>query len=267
MSRDRTSGGLADVAHGFVYPLRGVQFLFAHAPLRRLALWPAFLAAAGVAAVMALSFLYADELVGLWWARPDVWWKAALWYLAVASLFISLVLAGVAVVPPLAAAPFQEPLSREAERLAAGSDGGRERGLIASVVVGVADQLARTVVLVGGYALIFAVWVVPVVGGPLSSLLSFAWTAVWAAADNLDVPMSRHRYRFRDLWALFRARRGLVLGFGAGTALLLMVPVLNFVAAQGAVVAATLLFLSLRNEGVLPPEEPAGADSPRAARA
>lgn len=248
---------MSDLARGFAYPFRGVRFLFENPSLRRLALLPAMIAAVGIAVVMVLALAYGDDLLARFWPRPDVWYMTALWYLAMVAVMGTLVLAGVAIVPPMAAAPFQESLAREAERLHAGKDGGRERPLWIGVAVAVADQFARTVVLLFGYALLMLLWLVPVVGSPISSVLAFLWTAVWAAADNLDVPMSRHRYRFRDFRALFARRSRLVMGFGAATALLLMIPVLNFIVAQSAVVAATLLFLSLREDGSLPPPESA----------
>jgi CysZ protein len=67
--------------------------------------------------------------------------------------------------------------------------------------------------------------------------------------EYADYPMGNNGLKFREIRARLRRRRLLGLGFGAATAGLTMVPVLNFIAMPSAVAGATALWVrELRTE-------------------
>jgi CysZ protein len=248
------SGGLPDLVRGASLAFRGFGMLFGNRALFGLAMVPAALSAIGIVAVVVSAFAWGPDLLQRVWARPDAWYVVWLWYVALSAMVATVALIGMVSLPPLLAAPFQEPISARAEKVIAGEDTGRERPLAQGLVVAVADQVRKVALLLTGYALLLVVWIIPVAGTVLWSVLAWLWTALWCAAEYVDVPMGRHRYRFAQTRGVLRERLGLALGFGGAVSVMLMVPLVNFLVVPAAVVGGTALFLELRRENALPPE-------------
>ena len=81
---------------------------------------------------------------------------------------------------------------------------------------------------------------------PLLNLLTpFAWFAfaAWVMAlQYADYPMGNHQIRFPRQRRILRRCPTASLGFGASTALVTMIPLLNFVVIPAAVAGATVLW-------------------------
>lgn len=77
---------------------------------------------------------------------------------------------------------------------------------------------------------------------PLLPILWFAYGAWILAIEYLDYPMANWQLGFAEQRQLLRQNRMLALGFGAGVAVMTMIPVVNFVAMPAAVVGATRLW-------------------------
>lgn len=75
---------------------------------------------------------------------------------------------------------------------------------------------------------------------PFLWLLFNAW---FLALEYGDYPMGNHGIRFGDQHRWLKARRLTSLGFGAGVTLLMLIPLLNFLAMPAAVAGATLLWV------------------------
>ena len=74
-------------------------------------------------------------------------------------------------------------------------------------------------------------------------VLWFLYTAWILVLEYSDYPMGNHGLKFREMRARLRKRRVLGLGFGAATAGLTMIPVLNFIAMPSAVAGATAMWV------------------------
>jgi hypothetical protein len=126
--------------------------------------------------------------------------------------------------------------------------------MVREVARAVRNGLVRLVVLGLGQLLLLLLLLVPGIGGPLWSVASWTWTALWLSAAHLDVPMARHLYSFDQELSVLRRRPLLCLGFGAAVALMLWVPVLNcFRAGRGH--NSTVLFAGRSPPARSPPPE------------
>jgi len=181
------------------------------------------------------------------WLEQGLEW--ILWPLFV-LLVVILVFYGFTLVANLIASPFNGLLAEKVELLLTGkpldSGGGIKQAMV-ELLPTLVDELKKVL-----YALVWAVpflilaFVVPVVG----PVIWFLFTAWVLALEYSDFPMGNHRLKFRDMRKRLRARPLLSLGFGAATAGLTMVPVLNFIAMPSAVAGATAMWVgALKSSG------------------
>ncbi len=155
--------------------------------------------------------------------------------------------------PNLALAPLQDPIS-EATEAAVGqftpepfSFGGLVKGTLESLK----HTLLRLGVMLVGVVVLLPLNLIPAVGSVAYVILSSTWTMFWSSVEHLSNPMARHLMPFSLVVKTLRKRIGLALGFGAALYVLLWVPVLNFFLMPVAVVAGTLLYRRLLDEGAL----------------
>lgn len=254
---DLTPSGLLDFFRGLSVAVRGLGLVFSTPRLARLT-W----AVAGVTLLTIVGLVWGlwhavPALVGWAWTPPATWWGKALFTLLEVLLFLLALVAGANTLPLMIAAPLMDPISLETERqvgVPVAADGSLAR-TVREVARAVGNALGRLVVLSLGQLLLLPLLLIPVVGGPAWTALSWTWTALWVAQAYLDVPMARHLYGLGHEVSALRRRPLLCLGFGAGVALMLWVPLLNCFFVPVAVVGGTLLFRGLVAAGNLPPPE------------
>lgn len=242
---------------GLRYPFRGFRFVYLRHPgLVRFWIWPILVVFGLAIADLVLAFGHGDDLVSLLVAAPegDGLAAASLRFAhRVAGFLASLVVGGlglvaVALVSPVLAAPFNDALSEEVERLVTGREGppfGLGRLL---------QELVRTLRVEGTKLLVYACvmgplfvlsWALPVVGQVVYTAFGFFFTAAYWAADYVDWPASRRGYGVRVRVGLLRRNLPTALGFGTGVAVLLFVPFVQLFFMPAAVAGGTLLFLDL----------------------
>jgi CysZ protein len=165
---------------------------------------------------------------------------AACWSLAALTL------------PNVLLAPLQDPLS-EATEMAVSAfvpPAFSVQRLIRSVALSLSHTFARLALVVFGSALLFPLHFVPGIGTAAWWILSTLWTSLCLAAEYVSGPAARHLLSFSSVVRVLRRRLGATLGFGLCAFVLLWVPILQFFFMPVAVVAGTLLFESLRREGI-----------------
>jgi len=158
-------------------------------------------------------------------------------------LAVLLVFQGFTLIANLIAAPFNGLLAeRVANHLRGGAtDGGGGTALVLTTLLPTLLDETRKVL----YALLWTIpffilsLVLPLVG-PLLWFLFSAWIL---ALEYLDYPMSNQGLRAREIRRRLRGRPLLSLGFGGATALLTMIPLVNFIAMPCAVAGATALWV------------------------
>ncbi len=184
------------------------------------------------------------------WLVPgaDGWWavvaRGVLWALfaAAAGLFMLFTFTMVA---NIIAAPFNGLLSERVERTLKGhselAGGGEPRGLV-GVVKAVVNELRKLRYFLIVILFPLALTLVPV----LNVVAPFVWLIVTAwmlALEYLAYPMENHGRQFSEVKRLARANIFLTLGFGAAVAVIMVIPVINFVVIPAAVAGATALWV------------------------
>lgn len=195
---------------------------------------------------------YHDALFEALWTEPigeSFWDDVARFFHGFAEVLFAIVLFAVGLVvvmllTGLFAAPFNDLLSEEVERLVTGREGPPF-----SVKIALLD-LGRTLIFEGLYITIAIVstvasWLIPVVGQIGLTILMWIVTAQYWAISYIDWPCSRRRRGLRYRFAMGLRHFAAMTGFGSGTSIILFVPFLNLFFMPIAVAGGTLLFLDL----------------------
>ncbi len=172
------------------------------------------------------------------------WLEWLLWPLFVLTLLI-LVFYGFSLVANLIAAPFNGLLAEKVELHLTGrplSEGGGLNRALRELVPTLIDELGKLL-----YALLWAIpflilFLIPGIN-LAAPVLWFLYSAWMFALEYTDYPMGNHGIKAREMRARLRQRRLLGLGFGAATAGLTMVPVVNFIVMPSAVAGATAMWV------------------------
>ena len=246
-----------DFFRGLMLPFRAIVLVRRSRRLWRLSAWASVVTFVALVALVAVLWIYTDDLVRLFWAEPETWYGRLGFEAVVALSFLLLLVVGANTVPLLLLAPLQDPLSEatEAECGEYQPPPFSLRAFVRGAGVALWHNAARVAILLGGHAVLFLSNFLPGIGAVVWTVVATLWTMGWLAAEYLDAPMARHLYSFREVRRAVMARLWLCMGFGAAVYVLLWVPVLNFFFMPLAVVAGTLLFRALRAAGNLPAPE------------
>lgn len=251
---DLSRPGPIDLLRGFALPFRALRLLFATPKLVALTLAVAALTAVALTGLFVALWHFAPELATALWQGGTQWWAKALHGLLTAAVFVLLFAIGANVLPMTLAIPLIDPISANTEQVlgfAVQDEGGVGR-VVRETLRALGNGLVRFIAFALGHALLLVLLLIPGVGAPIWTVLSWTWTALWVAAQHLDIPMARHLYSFGEEVTVIRRRLPLCFGFGAAVSLMLWVPLLNFFFVPVAVIAATLLFRGLVQAGMLP---------------
>jgi CysZ protein len=240
---------------GFSYPFRAMRLLLRHPRLLTLIIIPAFLNLILLGLVLIAALVWAPDLTGLVWNRPavDSFWSGllfGLWVVATVLFGFLMMTLGIVVVYALAgilATPFTDYLSEKVEELVLGP---RESGFQWKIFMGdiwlsVSHSALNLVLYLAILLPMLALNLVPVAGNILFVAVSSTLTVYFMARDMLDGPLSRRRLSFRSKLRYVWRHRVLMAGLGAASALLLWVPLLNFLCLPLAMTGGTLLFCHL----------------------
>jgi len=183
----------------------------------------------------------------------DTWLSYLRWLLwpLFAITAVLVVFFAFTVVANLIAAPFNGLLAEKVEKYLTGADPAQEtdwKSLIADIGPSIASELRKL-----GYFLVRAIpllilFLIPGVN-LAAPVLWFVFNAWYMSLEYGDFPMGNHALKFPDQLPRMRQIRFTALGFGGMLTLLMMVPVLNFLAMPAAVAGATALWVGeLRDE-------------------
>jgi len=184
-----------------------------------------------------------EELIN--WLLPEESWLAflrwLLWPLFALTMLLVIVYS-FTVVANLIAAPFNSQLAEQVELTLSGSLPAQATGsLIKDIIPALKSELGKL-----GYFLIRAIpllilFAIPGVNiiAPFLWLLFNAW---FLALEYADYPMANNNLDFKAQHASLKAARLTSLGFGGGATLLMMIPILNFLAMPAAVAGATVFW-------------------------
>jgi len=245
---------------GLAYPFRGAKLVYLQHPgLVRYWIFPILITLVVIGLVFTGVWHYHGALVDLVWAEPvgEGFWNSVVRFfhgfveVLVALLGFVIGLVAVTFLSAIFAAPFNDALSEEVERLRTGRQGppfsltAVARDSVRTVVIEVAKLGIWAAVML---PLFIASFVVPVVGQIIYSVFGFFFTAAYFSIDYVDWPAARRNRGVAYRFSLFRAHFLPMLGFGTGVWLFLFVPLLNLLFMPAAVAGGTLLFLDLEGQ-------------------
>jgi CysZ protein len=234
-------GGLGDFFTGLTLPLRSLGMVFGSAKIFSLSLLA--------------SIVTAAALIGIWvfaW-RVSAGWVGEGTLGGVLHVLLSVLIwiPSALVVPSLALAPLQDPIS-EATEARCGNFTAPKFSIartVRSSGVSIAHTASRLAILLAGYLVLIPLNFVAGIGSGAYFVLSTIWASWWLCAEYVSGPSARHLKSFGVTIAAMRRHTLASLGFGLSLFVVLWVPVLNFFLVPVAIVGGTLLFRALHIEG------------------
>ena len=172
----------------------------------------------------------------------DSWFAFLRWLLwPLFALTMTLIIVySFTVLANLIAAPFNSQLAAQVELILSGSSPEQATGsIMANIMPTLISELRKLgyfLIRVIPLLILFAIPGVNIIA-PFLWLLFNAW---FLALEYADYPMANNDLDFKAQHASLKASRLTSLGFGGGTTLLMMIPVLNFLAMPAAVAGATV---------------------------
>jgi CysZ protein len=236
---------------GATYPLRALRLLAANRSL-----WPYVLAPIGLNVVVGLTVYLALLLAGLRGidalvaSLPD--WAAALGSMLRVLLVVGLLVAtGFVLVRfgVVLGSPWYGRLSERIERIERGRVPAARRGMLADVARALGHELKKLSLVLGAWALLLVVSLVPLVGPVVGLAGGLVVAATVACLDFLDPTLERRGLGFRA--ELGYARRALPTsaGFGLACLALTSVPFLNLLLVPLCVAGGALLVCDRPDDG------------------
>lgn len=149
------------------------------------------------------------------------------------------------IITNLIAAPFNGLLAEAIERHLMGQpvdEAGGWRALLNDVIPSILSELRKLLYFVLRAAPLAVLFLVP--GVNLAAPFIWALFSAWMLSiEYADYPMGNHQLHFTAQRKQLRSRRLLAYGFGGGSLLLTMIPVVNFIAMPASVAGATAMWV------------------------
>ncbi|WP_433464322.1 EI24 domain-containing protein [Spirillospora sp. CA-128828] len=236
-----------DLFNGVGYLLRGIGWVARHPAQWLFGLIPALIVLALYAAALVYLAFEIDDLAGWVTQFADGWADAARTSARVvagialygSALFLALIT--FTAVTLLVGDPFYEAIAVRVEE----SQGGAPPEPDVPLIVQIGRAIKDTVIL-GAVALMFAVvffacGFLPVVGQTVVPVIAALVSGYFLAGELTSIALERRGLRRRERFARLKADRPLVVGFGAATVVVFLIPLGAVLAMPGAVAGATLL--------------------------
>ncbi|RAL25108.1 hypothetical protein DL240_02525 [Lujinxingia litoralis] len=236
---------------GLKLPLRAARFLAARRQMWPWAIIPALINLALFLVVASALALNAPDLLGWLWSQPEAGWIKALWYVVmvlvgaasvVLTYFTVLMAAGVV------ASPFNDQLSVITEQELRGQLANARAGeaLIVGILRSIGISLLTLVAYLACILPLLLFHLIPGVGSLINTVLGTLISGVFLSFEYSDAALDRQGLRLSEKIGRVRGQLDLAAGFGVGTALLLLIPVVNLLTMPIAVVGGTMLGIELR---------------------
>ncbi len=237
---------MKDVIKGVRYLRQGLK-LMRQPGLRRYVAVPLLVSTVLFSAGIVVSIQLLEILLGwlLGWLPGWLdWMRYLLWPIFVLTAVL-LVFYTFSLVTNLIAAPFNGLLAEAVERHLTGApleDTGGWQALLRDIVPSLLSELRKLLYFLLRALPLGLLFLIPAVNlaAPFLWVLFSAWML---AIEYADYPMGNHSMRFAEQRKRLRSRRLLAYGFGGGSLLMTMIPVVNFFAMTASVAGATAMWV------------------------
>jgi len=197
------------------------------------------------AAIMGLTH-WLEALIDMLLGYLPDWldWLRYLLWPVFALLGVLIIFYSFSIVTNLIAAPFNGMLAEAVEKHLTGQpiETGGWKALARDIVPSLVSELRKLLYFLLRAVPLGLLFLIPGVNlaAPFLWVLFSAWMLV---IEYIDYPMANHLLHFSTQRRLLRSRRVLAYGFGGGSLLLTMIPLLNFLAMPVSVAGATALWV------------------------
>jgi CysZ protein len=137
--------------------------------------------------------------------------------------------------------PFYESIAVRVEESQGGAPPDPDVPLLIQILRGVRDAIVIGLMALGFAVVFFALGFVPIVGQTVVPVVAACVTGFFLAGELTAIALERRGLRRKDRFVLLRRHWLLVVGFGAATVVLFLIPLGAVFAMPGAVAGGTLL--------------------------
>jgi CysZ protein len=237
---------MKDLVKGVRYLRQGLQ-LIRQPGLRRYVAVPllvsTILFTTGIVVGIQLLEILLGWLLG-WLPGWLDWMRYLLWPIFVLTAVL-LVFYSFSLLTNLIAAPFNGLLAEAVERHLSGAppeDSGGWQALLRDIVPSLLSELRKLLYFLVRALPLGLLFLIPAVN--LAAPFLWALFSAWMLAiEYADYPMANHLLHFTEQRKRLRSRRLLAYGFGGGSLLMTMIPVVNFLAMPASVAGATAMWV------------------------
>ncbi|WP_315987039.1 EI24 domain-containing protein [Actinomadura sp. HBU206391] len=236
-----------DLFTGVGYLGRGLAWVAKRPKQYLFGLIPAFIALALFGTGLVFLGIYAGDLAE--WITPfaDGWSsgsRSALRVITALAIFgtgafLSVIL--FTAVTLLIGEPFYESIAVRVEESQGGAPPEPDVPLHVQILRGVRDAIVIGLMAIGFGVVFFVLGFVPVIGQTVVPVAAACVTGFFLAGELTAIALERRGLRRKDRFALLRRNWLLVVGFGAATVVLFLIPLGAVFAMPGAVAGGTLL--------------------------
>ncbi|TDC61985.1 hypothetical protein E1200_27345 [Actinomadura sp. GC306] len=257
--------GFKDLFTGAGYLFRGLGWVARRPGQWLFGLIPALIVLAVYGTALVLLAFQVDDLAGWVTGFADGWSDAArssarvVAGIAIFGSALFLALITFTAVTLLVGDPFYEAIAVRVEESRGGAPPDPEVPLMVSIGRAVKDTLILGVVALGFAVVFFACGFVPVIGQTVVPVTAGLVSGYFLAGELSSVALERRGILRKERFARMRANRALVVGFGAATVVVFLIPLGAVLAMPGAVAGGTLLARERLADG---PETAAGLVTP-----
>lgn len=237
---------MKDLVKGVHYLRQGLQ-LIRQPGLRRYVAVPLLISTVLFTAGIVVGIQLLEVLLGwlLGWLPGWLnWMRYLLWPIFVLTAVL-LVFYSFALLTNLIAAPFNGLLAEAVERHLSGAppeDSGGWQALLRDIVPSLLSELRKLFYFLLRALPLGLLFLIPAVN--LAAPFLWALFSAWMLAiEYADYPMANHLLHFAEQRKRLRSRRMLAYGFGGGSLLMTMIPVVNFLAMPASVAGATAMWV------------------------
>ncbi|GAA2138962.1 EI24 domain-containing protein [Actinomadura napierensis] len=238
---------IKDLLNGVGYLLRGIGWTARHPAQWAFGLIPALIVLAAYAAALVTLAFYLDDLAG--WVTPfaDGWSDAArasarvIAGIAIYGASVFLAVLTFTAVTLLVGDPFYEAIAVRVEESQGGAPPDPDVPLLVQIGHAIKDTAVLGIVAVLFAVVFFAAGFLPLIGQTVVPVVAAMVSGYFLAGELTSIALERRGLRRRERFARLKADRPLVVGFGAATFVVFLIPLGAVFAMPGAVAGATLL--------------------------
>ena len=234
----------------FIYFLKGASFLLKNKKLFKYAIFQITIAT--ILLVIAFFFIFSngmgwyDAMLGNWIAENSAWYLITLYYTFVLPFFLVIIILSLFVIMILSAvinAPFNTLLSEKVEETYTGKKFKSTLSFFGQIKHDILYELRKLLFFIILLIIPLPLWLIPVIGGGIYTVVSSIILMYTLTFDFLDYPMERDMLDLKHRRMMIFKRPGIWVGYGGLMFFIFLIPLLNILVWPILITSGTLLYI------------------------